>query len=150
MPIDERAMLQCDEQEFNLQILKGWLGYGQLGLPMPNRRVFLQWPGGSRTRSHQGSGTAAKRWSWPLCRFAYRAVVIKSAPAGFGPAVSCVTSGPSTPGCSTRACWISSGPDGTRTLKAHRSAAFGTAAIASWLALPLRLRWQELNLRRGG
>ena len=42
MPIDERAMFQCDEQELNLQILKGWLGYGQLGLPMPNRRMSFQ------------------------------------------------------------------------------------------------------------
>ncbi len=44
MPIDERAVtVQCDEQELNLQILKGWLGYGQLGLPLPNRRILLQW-----------------------------------------------------------------------------------------------------------
>ena len=34
-------MFQCDEQELNLQILMGWLGYGQLGLPMPNRRMLL-------------------------------------------------------------------------------------------------------------
>ena len=34
----------------NLQILKGWLGYGQLGLPMPNRRMlFLSGAGGSRS-----------------------------------------------------------------------------------------------------
>ena len=33
------SRVQCDEQELNLQILKGWLGYGQLGLPMPNRRM---------------------------------------------------------------------------------------------------------------
>ena len=31
--------IKCDEQELNLQILAGWLGYGQLGLPMPNRRM---------------------------------------------------------------------------------------------------------------
>ncbi len=37
--------VQCDEQELNLQILKGWLGYGQLGLPMPNRRMLLEWRG---------------------------------------------------------------------------------------------------------
>ena len=43
MPIDERAMFQCDEQELNLQILAGWLGYGQLGLPMPDRRVLFKW-----------------------------------------------------------------------------------------------------------
>src|SRR6516225_1625314 len=36
-----------------------------------------------------------------------------------------------------------SGRRGSRTLKAHRSAVFGTAAIASWLALPLELRRQE-------
>ena len=41
---DKRTgLLECDEQELNLQILKGWLGYGQLGLPMPNRRVLFQW-----------------------------------------------------------------------------------------------------------
>ena len=34
-------MLECDEQELNLQILAGWLGYGQLGLPMPDRRVLF-------------------------------------------------------------------------------------------------------------
>ncbi len=44
-------MSQCDEQELNLQILKGWLGYGQLGLPMPNRRMlFASGAGGTRTR----------------------------------------------------------------------------------------------------
>ena len=41
VPIDERAVLECDEQELNLQILAGWLGYGQLGLPMPNRRALF-------------------------------------------------------------------------------------------------------------
>ena len=35
--------VECDEQELNLQILKGWLGYGQLGLPMPNRRMMFKW-----------------------------------------------------------------------------------------------------------
>ncbi len=35
--------VQCDEQELNLQVLKGRLGYGQLGLPMPDRRMLLQW-----------------------------------------------------------------------------------------------------------
>ncbi len=44
MPIDERAMtVQCDEQELNLQILKGWLGYGRLGLVLPNRRILFEW-----------------------------------------------------------------------------------------------------------
>ncbi len=36
-------VFECDEQELNLQILKGWLGYGQLGLPMPNRRMLFEW-----------------------------------------------------------------------------------------------------------
>ncbi len=35
--------VECDEQELNLQILSGWLGYGQLGLPMPNRRMLFEW-----------------------------------------------------------------------------------------------------------
>ena len=35
--------VECDEQELNLQILKGWLGYGQSGLPMPNRRMVFKW-----------------------------------------------------------------------------------------------------------
>ncbi len=42
--------IQCDEQELNLQILKGWLGYGQLGLPMPNRRMLFSGAGETRTR----------------------------------------------------------------------------------------------------
>ena len=37
--------VECDEQESNLQILSGWLGYGQLGLPMPNRRMLFEWRG---------------------------------------------------------------------------------------------------------
>ena len=39
-----------------------------------------------------------------------------------------------------------SGRRGSRTLKAHRSAVFETAAIARWLALPSKLRRQESNL----
>ena len=42
-PIDERAIFQCDEQELNLHILAGWLVYGQLGLPMPSRRMLFKW-----------------------------------------------------------------------------------------------------------
>ncbi len=36
-------VLECDEQELNLQILAGRLGFGQMGLPMPDRRMLLQW-----------------------------------------------------------------------------------------------------------
>ena len=39
------------------------------------------------------------------------------------------------------------GRRGSRTLKAHRSAVFETAAIAHWLALPFQLRRQESNLQ---
>ena len=65
MPIDERAvMFQCDEQELNLQILKGWLGYGQLGLPMPDRRVlFSVAQAGVEPAHHQGLSLAAL----PIC-----------------------------------------------------------------------------------
>jgi hypothetical protein len=38
-----------------------------------------------------------------------------------------------------------SGRRGSRTLKAHRSAVFETAAVASRLAPPFKLRWQESN-----
>ncbi len=65
MPIDERAMmLQCDEQELNLQILKEWLGYGQLGLPMPDRRVLVSVAqAGVEPADHQGLSLAA----FPVC-----------------------------------------------------------------------------------
>jgi hypothetical protein len=56
--------VQCDEQELNLQILKGWLGYGQLGLPMPNRRmVFTVAQAGVEPADHQGLSLAAL----PIC-----------------------------------------------------------------------------------
>ncbi len=50
MPIDERAIVSVRRTtasrrcpELNLQVLKGRLGYGQLGLPMPDRRVLFEW-----------------------------------------------------------------------------------------------------------
>ena len=90
-------VFKCDEQELNLQILAGWLGYSQLGLPMPNRRMLSSVAqAGVEPADHQGSGTAGapceawSRWSWPLCRFAYRAL-FQAPSTGFGPAISCVT-----------------------------------------------------------
>ena len=82
IPIDERAvMFQCDEQELNLQILKGWLGYGQLGLPMPNRRALFRWhrresnPQSPRFELGRFAGlrTAPCSWQAPATGFGPRA-----------------------------------------------------------------------------
>ena len=76
---------ECDEQELNLQTLAGWLGYGQLGLPMPNRRMCLSGGGGSRTRRSP---------RFELGRFSGLRTApsfSKTPPTGFEPAISCVT-----------------------------------------------------------
>ena len=75
--------VECDAQELNLQILRGWLGYGQLGLPMPNRRMlFAVAQAGVEPADHEGLSFAGLRTT-PLH---------SQAPStGFGPAISCVT-----------------------------------------------------------
>ena len=56
--------VECDEQELNLQVLWGRLGYGQLGLPMPNRRIGFQWcRRESNPHTHEGLSFAAL----PIC-----------------------------------------------------------------------------------
>lgn len=108
VPIDERAVLECDEQELNLQILAGWLGYGQLGLPMPNRRVLLSMAqAGLEPAVHQGLSLAAL----PICVPRH----LPPAPStGFEPAISCVT-GRRALQAAPRGQRISNGPGGTRT-----------------------------------
>ena len=108
VPIDERAVLECDEQELNLQILAGWLGYGQLGLPMPDRReLFSVAQAGVEPAVHQGLSLAAL----PICVPRH----LPPAPStGFEPAISCVT-GRRALQAAPRGQHVSNGPGGTRT-----------------------------------
>ena len=88
----------------NLQILKGWLGYGQLGLPIPNRRMlFLSGAGGSRSAQITKVRAPTRRVGRGRFADLRTAPLLSKAPStGFEPAISCVTHQASTPGCSTR------------------------------------------------
>ena len=102
------SRVECDEQELNLQILAGWLGYGQLGLPMPNRRVSSSGAGGSRTRRSP---------RFELGRFSdlRTAPLLSKAPStGFEPAISCVTGRRALQAAPRGRC-VLNGPGGTRT-----------------------------------
>ena len=90
-PIDERAMLSVRRAGVEPANPQGMAGLRPVGLTnAQSSRIVQVAQAGVEPAVTKVSGTAAQRWSSPLCRFAYRAI-FQATSMGFEPTISCVT-----------------------------------------------------------